>query len=94
MAVALPAALGAKLVEPDAPVVCFTGDGGLLMRVGDLETAVRENLPIVVVVFNDRKLNMIKLQQLRRGYDPKGTVLRRDRLRRRSPRASASNPSE
>ncbi len=73
MAVALPAALGAKLVEPDAPVVCFTGDGGLLMRVGDLETAVRENLPIVVVVFNDRKLNMIKLQQLRRGYDPKGT---------------------
>jgi acetolactate synthase-1/2/3 large subunit len=73
MAVALPAALGAKLVEPDAPVVCFTGDGGLLMRLGDLETAVRENLPIVVVVFNDRKLNMIKLQQLRRGYDPKGT---------------------
>jgi acetolactate synthase-1/2/3 large subunit len=73
MAVSLPAALAAKLVEPETPVVCFTGDGGLLMRVGDLETAVRENLPIVVVVFNDSKLNMIKLQQDRRGYTPRGT---------------------
>jgi acetolactate synthase-1/2/3 large subunit len=73
MAVSLPAALAAKLVEPETPVVCFTGVGGLLMRVGDLETAVRENLPIVVVVFNDSKLNMIKLQQDRRGYTPRGT---------------------
>ena len=33
----------AKLVEPQTPVVCLTGDGGFLMRVGDLETAVRED---------------------------------------------------
>ncbi len=74
MAISLPAALGAKLCEPDAPVVCFTGDGGLLMRLGDLETAVRERLPIVVVVFNDRALNMIKLQQDRRGFTRNGTA--------------------
>jgi len=71
--VALPAALGAKLAEPQTPVVCLTGDGGFLMRAGDLETAVRERLPIVIVVFNDRALNMIKLQQDRRGFQRLGT---------------------
>ncbi len=78
MAVSLPAALAAKLCEPDAPVVCFTGDGGLLMRLGDLETAVRENIPVVVVVFNDRALNMIKLQQDRRGFTRNGTAFSPD----------------
>ena len=73
MAVAIPAALAAKLVEPAAPVLCLVGDGGFLMRVGDLETAVREELPIVIVVFNDRTLNLIKLQQDRRGYGRVGT---------------------
>jgi acetolactate synthase-1/2/3 large subunit len=72
MAVSLPAAIGAKLAEPSAPVVCFTGDGGFLMRVGDLETAVREKAPIVVVVFNDRVLNLIKIAQDRRGYEHLG----------------------
>lgn len=74
MAVSLPSALAVKLVEPATPVVCFTGDGGLLMRLGDLETAVREDLPIVVVVFNDRALNMIKMQQDRRGFQRQGTA--------------------
>jgi acetolactate synthase-1/2/3 large subunit len=74
MAVSIPAALGAKLVEPQTPVVCLVGDGGFLMRAGDLETAVREDLPIVIVVFNDRWLNMIKLQQDRRGARRLGTA--------------------
>ena len=43
------------------------------MRAGDLETAVREALPVVIVVFNDRTLNLIKLQQDRRGYDRLGS---------------------
>jgi acetolactate synthase-1/2/3 large subunit len=73
MAVAIPAALAAKLVEPRTPVLCLVGDGGFLMRAGDLETAVREQLPIVIVVFNDRTLNLIKLQQDRRGYGRTGT---------------------
>jgi acetolactate synthase-1/2/3 large subunit len=72
MAVALPAAIAAKLLEPQAPVVCFTGDGGFLMRVGDLETAVREKTPIVIVVFNDHVLNLVKLQQDRRGVQNLG----------------------
>ena len=53
MAVGLPAAIAAKLVEPQTPVLCLTGDGGFIMRLGDLETAKREGLPIVVVIFND-----------------------------------------
>jgi len=73
MAVALPAAIAAKLVEPETQVVCLTGDGGFLMRAGDLETAVREGTPIVVVVFNDRYLNLIKIQQDRRGFQREGT---------------------
>jgi len=73
MAVAIPAAIAAKLVEPQTPVLCLTGDGGFLMRAGDLETAVRERLPIMVVVFNDRALNMIKIQQDRRGFQRLGT---------------------
>lgn len=73
MAVAIPEAIAAKLVEPRTPVLCFVGDGGFLMRAGDLETAVREQLPIVIVVFNDRTLNLIKLQQDRRGFGRLGT---------------------
>jgi acetolactate synthase-1/2/3 large subunit len=73
MAIGVPAAIAAKLIEPDAPVVGFTGDGGFLMRVGDLETAVREQIPVVIVVFNDRTLNLIKLQQDRRGVQRLGT---------------------
>jgi thiamine pyrophosphate-dependent acetolactate synthase large subunit-like protein len=43
------------------------------MRAGDLETAVRERLPIVVVVFNDRTLNLVTIQQRTRGYSRLGT---------------------
>jgi acetolactate synthase-1/2/3 large subunit len=73
MAVSVPAAIGAKLIEPESPSLALIGDGGFLMRVGDLETAVREQLPVVIVVFNDRTLNLVKLQQDRRGMDRLGT---------------------
>ena len=73
MAVGLPAAIAAKLVEPQTPVLCLTGDGGFIMRLGDLETAKREGLPIVVVIFNDGWLNLIKLQQDRRSVPRLGT---------------------
>lgn len=52
----LPAALGVKLQRPDAAVTCVTGDGGLHYSIGELETAVRVGLPIVLVVLNNRSL--------------------------------------
>jgi len=73
MAVGLPAAMAAKLTEPGTPVLCLTGDGGFLMRLGDLETAVRVGLPIVVVVFNDGYLNLIKIKQDSRNFQRLGT---------------------
>ncbi len=73
MAVSLPAGMAAKLVEPDTPVLCMTGDGGFLMRLGDLEMAVRENIPVVIVVFNDGYLNLIKMKQDRRSFTRLGT---------------------
>jgi acetolactate synthase I/II/III large subunit len=68
MGVALPIAIAAKLLQPQQPVVALTGDGGFLMRVSELETARRENVPIVVVIFNDGYLNLIKMKQERQGY--------------------------
>lgn len=68
MGFALPAALSAKLDYPDKQVVCITGDGGFGMLMADFTTAVRENLAIKVIVFNDQKLKNIKKEQLRDGY--------------------------
>ncbi|MGQ4808168.1 Acetolactate synthase [Candidatus Entotheonellaceae bacterium PAL068K] len=68
MGVAIPIAIVAKLVRPAQPVVALTGDGGFLMRVSELETAKREGLAIIVVVFNDGCLNLIKIKQQRQGY--------------------------
>ncbi len=48
-----PSALGAKLACPDRPVVCLCGDGGFLMTGQDLETAVRERIPVVTVVMTN-----------------------------------------
>jgi acetolactate synthase-1/2/3 large subunit len=73
MAVGLPAAIAAKLVEPQTPVLCLTGDGGFLMRLGDLETAARVGAAIVVVVFNDGFLNLIKIKQDTRNFQRLGT---------------------
>ncbi len=65
MGFGLPAALGAKLARPDRGVIVVMGDGGFLMSGLDLLTAVRDRIPIVVIVFNDGQLNLIRLQQLR-----------------------------
>ncbi len=52
----LPIALGAKLAWPDCPVLCASGDMGAMCNIGELETAVRENIPVVYVIFNDQGL--------------------------------------
>lgn len=76
MGFGLPAAIGAKLADPDRPVVAVIGDGGLLISATDLLCAVRERVPVVVVVFNDGFLNLIRLQQLRDHGRPSATELR------------------
>jgi acetolactate synthase-1/2/3 large subunit len=65
MGFGLPAAIGAKLAAPARAVVVVMGDGGLAMTGLELLTAARERLPVVVVVFNDGQLNLIRLQQLK-----------------------------
>lgn len=53
MGVGLPGAIGASLANPDTPVLCLTGDGGLLMCLQELHTAVEEDIPLTVVVFDN-----------------------------------------
>jgi acetolactate synthase-1/2/3 large subunit len=59
MGFAIPAALGAKLVHPDRPVVAVCGDGGFAMTMNGLMTAVEHDIPIVVVVFNNMALGWV-----------------------------------
>lgn len=54
----LPAAIGAKCAQPDRPVVLFSGDGGFYYHLAELETAARYGIQIIVVVNNNRSLNM------------------------------------
>jgi len=56
-------ALGLKVAHPDRPVVCITGDGAMAMHLQEIETAVREKLPVVYVVLCDRQWGMVKLTQ-------------------------------
>jgi acetolactate synthase-1/2/3 large subunit len=80
MGFALPAAIGAARVDP-TPVAALTGDGGLLMCAGELLTAVRERLRIVVIVFADASLSLIEIKQQARGLHPAGVALGKVRWR-------------
>lgn len=62
MANAMPMAIGASLCYPGRQVIAFCGDGGLSMLLGDLATIRQYRLPIVLVVFNNRALGMVKLE--------------------------------
>jgi acetolactate synthase I/II/III large subunit len=52
----LPMAMGVKLARPKQPVMATVGDMGMMCNLGELETAVRERIPVVCVVFNDKGL--------------------------------------
>jgi len=75
MGFALPAAIGAALADRERPVVALTGDGGLLMCAGELLTAARERLRIIVIVFNDASLSLIEIKQHSRRLPPGGVSL-------------------
>ena len=64
MGFALPGAIAAQLVRPNQKVVVMCGDGGFLMNVQELETAVRLQLPIIVIIWCDSDYGMISLKQI------------------------------
>jgi acetolactate synthase I/II/III large subunit len=63
MGFALPGAISAQLVKPKQKVVAMCGDGSFLMNVQEVETAVRLNLPIIIVVWCDYDFGIISLKQ-------------------------------
>ena len=63
MGFGLPSALGAKVACPDKKVMTITGDGGLLMVIQELATAVAEDLPVVICLLNNGWLGMVKQWQ-------------------------------
>jgi acetolactate synthase-1/2/3 large subunit len=75
MGFGIPAAMAAQINNPEATVVCITGDGGFLMMAGEIVTLLRYNLPVIVVVFSDGELNLIKVKQSWKELPAYGTLL-------------------
>ncbi|MDM5220989.1 thiamine pyrophosphate-binding protein [Peribacillus sp. NJ11] len=63
MGYGLPAAIGAKLAHPRKTVISISGDGGYTMTMQELETAVRENIPVVTIVANNNMYGTIRMHQ-------------------------------
>ena len=63
MGFGIPAALGAALANPGRKVVCFTGDGSLLMNVQELATIVEENADLKIILINNNSLGLVHQQQ-------------------------------
>ncbi|RDW17353.1 acetolactate synthase [Oceanobacillus arenosus] len=63
MGYGMPAALGAKLAFPNKTVVSLSGDGGFMMTIQEIETAVRYHIPIICLVFNNQMYGTIRMHQ-------------------------------
>lgn len=72
MGAGLPAAMAAKLLHPEKAVVAVAGDGGFMMNSQELETAVRLKLNLVLIILNDKKLQMIRWGQEQKGFEDYG----------------------
>jgi acetolactate synthase I/II/III large subunit len=66
MGIAIPGALAAKLVYPDRQVIAATGDGGFMMNMQELETALRLGVSFVTLIFNDGGYGLIEWKQMQR----------------------------
>ncbi|OQK17469.1 acetolactate synthase [Methyloprofundus sedimenti] len=66
MGIGVPGAIAAKLVYPDRKVLTITGDGGFMMNSQEIETALRYQIPIVIMIWNDSEYGLIKWHQQRR----------------------------
>jgi pyruvate dehydrogenase (quinone) len=76
MASAMPSALGLQKCQPGRQVICLAGDGGFAMLLGELLTAVQENLPIKIAVYDNGKLGFIDIEQKAAGLVPLYTDLK------------------
>jgi acetolactate synthase-1/2/3 large subunit len=63
MGFGLPAAIGMALAQPERKVVCFTGDGSLMMNIQELATAAEHDLDIKVIILNNQHLGLVRQQQ-------------------------------
>ncbi|MFN4325108.1 MAG: acetolactate synthase large subunit [Azonexus sp.] len=63
MGFGVPAAIGAALAEPERTVVCFTGDGSILMNIQELVTAAEENVNLKIILMNNATLGLVHQQQ-------------------------------
>jgi acetolactate synthase-1/2/3 large subunit len=72
---AVPAAIGAKLGNPHAPVVALSGDGGLMFSVQEIATAAAERIPVPVVVFDNGGYGEIRAEMHAAGIVPLGVEL-------------------
>ena len=72
---ALPAAIGAKVARPGAPVLCLIGDGGLHYTIAELAAAADAKAPVVVLVWNDRRFGEIEDFMVQEGVEPIGVCL-------------------
>lgn len=78
MGFGLPAAIGAKIANPDKDVICISGDGGLQMNIQELTTAVTQEAGVIICVLNNYYLGMVRqMQQLFYGKRYSATCLRR-----------------
>ena len=85
MGYGLPGAIGAKIGNPDTPVIAVSGDGGMQMNIQELATAVLEELPVILCIFNNEYLGMVRQwQQLFYGKRYSMTNLRAGALSRRT----------
>ena len=81
MGFGLPAAIGAKIANPDKDVVCISGDGGLQMNIQELATSVVQGAGVTICVLNNYYLGMVRqMQQLFYGKRYSATCLRRRKL--------------
>ncbi len=85
MGYGLPGAIGAKIGNPDVPVISISGDGGMQMNIQEMATAVLEELPIISCIFNNEYLGMVRQwQKLFYGKRYSMTNLRAGALSRRT----------
>ncbi|HEX9019980.1 MAG TPA: thiamine pyrophosphate-dependent enzyme, partial [Nitrospirota bacterium] len=68
MGAGMPAGLAAKMLHPDRNVLAVVGDGGFMMNSRELETALRCNIPLVVLILNDNAFGFIKWEQQSKGF--------------------------